>query len=237
MKKISGIYQIKNIKNNKVYIGSSINIKSRFQKHLSELRRNVHPNKHLLESFKRYGEHSFDFFILEEIEDLSLLTHREQYYLDLFKSYDKNNGYNLRKIAENNFGYKHSQESIEKFKIASTGKKHSEETRKRISLANKGRVFSEETRKKMSLAKKGKSNHWKGKKRSEAQKKFICDMAKKRIGELNPNAKLKNSDIPVIKSLFFDENKKINDIAKIFNVSRSTIKRAIHDKRLKNKER
>ena len=230
MKKVSGVYQIKNTINNKLYIGSSVNIKLRLQKHMSELRRGVHSNKHLLESFMKYGENNFEFSILEEVKDLNLLIPKEQYYLDLFKSYDNKNGYNLRKIADSNHGYKHSKESIEKFRLASTGKTHTEETKKRISLANKGRIFSKETKEKMSLAKKGISNHWKGKKRTEKQKKFISEMAKKRIGELNSNSKLKKTDVEIIKNMFFNEKKYINDIAKIFNVSRSTIKRVLHNK-------
>lgn len=229
MKKISGIYQIKNIINNKIYIGSSVDIKNRWQKHISELRRGKHSNKHLLESYKTHGEQNFEFSILEEVKELDNLILKEQYYLDFYKSYEKENGYNLRKIADSNYGYKHTKESIEKFRTASTGKTHTEEVKKRISLANKGRIFSEETKLKMSLAKKGKSNHWKGKKRTEKQKKFISDMAKKRIGELNSNSKLKKTDIEIIKFMFFNEKKYINDIARRFNVSRSTIKRAIHN--------
>lgn len=234
MKKISGIYKIKNIINSKVYIGSSINIKSRWQKHISELRNGRHSNKHLLESYKKHGEQNFQFSILEEVKELESLILKEQHYLDFYKSYEKENGYNLRKIADSNYGYKHTKESVEKFRIASTGKTHTEEAKKRISLANKGRIFSEETKLKMSLAKKGKSNHWKGKKRTEKQKKLISEMAKKRVGELNANSKLKNIDIPIIKDLFFNQKKYINDIAKLFNVSRSTIKRVLHNKSFKN---
>lgn len=228
-KKVSGVYKITNKVNNKSYIGSSINIKMRWQKHIYDLKKDLHPNKHLLESYKKYGEHNFEFSILEIVEDTDQLIDREQYYLDFYKSYE--NGYNIRKFAENNFGYKHSKKTIEKCRIASTGKQHTEETKKRISLSNIGKIVSEETKKKMSLAKKGKSSHWKGKKRSEKQKKIISDMAKKRIGELNPNSKIKNADIEKIKFMFYQEKIKINTIAESFEVSRSTIKRILHDKR------
>lgn len=43
----SGIYQIENKINSKVYIGSSNNIKRRWQKHKALLRHNKHPNSHL----------------------------------------------------------------------------------------------------------------------------------------------------------------------------------------------
>ena len=48
MKTISGIYQIKNIKNNKVYIGSSYQANKRpYLYHLKNLRHNTHFNMHL----------------------------------------------------------------------------------------------------------------------------------------------------------------------------------------------
>ncbi|QIW88501.1 hypothetical protein [Pseudanabaena phage PA-SR01] len=46
----SGIYQIINKENGKIYIGSTLNFKMRFRGHKSELRRGIHGNAHLQNS-------------------------------------------------------------------------------------------------------------------------------------------------------------------------------------------
>jgi len=76
-----GIYKINNTINNKFYIGSSCNILKRFNEHITRLKKNAHPNKHLQSAFKKYGLKSFSFTILEEC-DIDILLAREQYYLD-----------------------------------------------------------------------------------------------------------------------------------------------------------
>ncbi|MFW6122530.1 MAG: GIY-YIG nuclease family protein [Petrotogales bacterium] len=52
--KISGIYNIICLPNQKVYIGSSNNIYRRYYLHLYELRKNKHTNIHLQRAFNKY---------------------------------------------------------------------------------------------------------------------------------------------------------------------------------------
>lgn len=82
--KISGIYCIINIKNSKKYIGSSKNIRQRLWSHRAELRHNKHENAHLQSAWNKYGEHNFDYYILENC-DKSLLLEREQWYINIIK--------------------------------------------------------------------------------------------------------------------------------------------------------
>lgn len=79
-----GIYCITNIINNKIYIGSSKNIYHRLKRHYSELKRNVHANKHLQNSYLKYGSSNFNVSILEETlyEDLAK---KEQDYINNLK--------------------------------------------------------------------------------------------------------------------------------------------------------
>lgn len=91
MKKVSGIYQIKNICNDKVYIGQSSDILKRFYNHKSELKRNKHTNKHLQRAWNTYGQNNFSFDILEECEIVSL-DEREKWYISFTKS--SKTGYN-----------------------------------------------------------------------------------------------------------------------------------------------
>ena len=61
----SGIYIIKNLLNEKIYVGSSVNIKKRFQEHKLNLRKNEHANFHLQKSWNLHGEENFIFVELE----------------------------------------------------------------------------------------------------------------------------------------------------------------------------
>ena len=63
------VYQIKNLENNKVYIGETIRGELRWKEHLRDLRGNRHPNKLLKEDFDKYGEEAFEWSTLKEFED------------------------------------------------------------------------------------------------------------------------------------------------------------------------
>lgn len=77
---------IKNTINGDLYIGKSINIKRRWRKH-----RNAYKNKnlkcydyYLYRAMRKYGIENFEFIVLEECDEISLIE-REQYYVDLYK--------------------------------------------------------------------------------------------------------------------------------------------------------
>lgn len=95
----SGINIIKNITNYKIYVGSSVNISSREYKHFWMLKKCIHDNRYLQQSYDKYGRDSFIF----EISDLcgyeDLIT-KENYFIDLHKSNNPNYGYNLAKVNE-----------------------------------------------------------------------------------------------------------------------------------------
>jgi group I intron endonuclease len=95
----SGIYKILNKTNNKVYIGSSVNLKNREYKHFWMLKKNIHDNKFLQKSFNRDGLENFVFEVLENC-DLNLLIDRENHYINDYKSNNYNFGYNLATVNE-----------------------------------------------------------------------------------------------------------------------------------------
>lgn len=92
--KMSGIYKIENLINGKIYIGSSINMESRFKSHFGALRGNRHHNIYLQRSFNKHGEDNFDFEVIEQC-DKGIMLEREQYYIDLFDCANRLIGYNI----------------------------------------------------------------------------------------------------------------------------------------------
>ena len=95
---ISGIYTITNIKNGKLYVGSSKNIYRRWKDHKNMLRRNEHHSQHLQAAWNKYGKDNFIFEVIEKCKEEDLLI-REQYYIDLYCSFDSYFGYNESEFA------------------------------------------------------------------------------------------------------------------------------------------
>lgn len=99
--KICGIYKFLNPITNKVYIGQSIDIRSRYQAHKSNhLNPNyINYNAYFYKALRKYGFENFNFEIIEECES-SLLDEREKYWINYYNSY--NNGYNMTKGGDFN---------------------------------------------------------------------------------------------------------------------------------------
>ncbi len=99
---VSGIYKITNIVTKKLYIGSAENISNRWSVHKKSLKSNDHYNKYLQRSWSKYGELAFKFIIVEVTPNKNRLCRlrREQYWMDLFKSYNRKFGYNLLPKAD-----------------------------------------------------------------------------------------------------------------------------------------
>lgn len=116
-----GIYKIQNKINNKLYIGSSKDIKKRFLAHTSLLKSKKHHSIHLQNAFNKHGIENFTFEILEECL-LENLLQTEQFYMNsLLKAneyvtgisaYFIDNGYNICPYSIKGFTGKQSKYSI-----------------------------------------------------------------------------------------------------------------------------
>jgi len=177
------IYSILNTNNKKRYIGISSDFKNRKRIHVWAMKNNKHRNLKLQRSVNRHGIESFDFEVLEELEndDRMNALMKENEYINKFNSY--NNGYNQSEGFEFSFLYKESLETkLKRRRLMSgntywLGKKHTEETKEKIGNVHRGKTVSDETKKKLSNSRKGKfigeDNSFYGKNHSQKTRETI----------------------------------------------------------------
>jgi group I intron endonuclease len=123
----AGIYLICNLVNQKVYVGSSINLRKRMFEHVAALRRDKHVNPHLQAAYNCYGENSFSFQVLELTD---YLFDRESHFIALFDSLSRDCGYNLASDHRAPF----------------RGRCHSVATKEKMSQKRRGYRFNTEDR-------------------------------------------------------------------------------------------
>lgn len=173
----------------KVYIGSAVNLKTRYMTHRRALIKNKHDNSRLQNYFKKYGANSLTFKVVEFCEREQLIE-REQYHIDQLQPF-----FNIAKMAGATYGLKpwlnkkHSEETKQKIKLtnlltfAQKPKKEKpirltrEQNNERFAAINK----TEEGRKRCSALHKG-NQYWLGKKHSK-------ETIEARTGARNPNSK------------------------------------------------
>lgn len=96
-KNVSGIYGIRNVINNKLYIGKTHCMYSRCHQYVYDLsNRNIgHINDYLFNAIRKVGVENFEFFGLEFCNPDDLST-RELHWITYYKTTERNYGYNLR---------------------------------------------------------------------------------------------------------------------------------------------
>ena len=151
-----GVYMIKCLINGKVYIGKSNDVKRRWRERKSRWKRNNHENEKLQYDWNKYGEDNFKFKLIENYDNEEFGIELEKKYINKYKSYDLNFGYNMTLGKGENGWEILTEETKKKLK----GRELSEEHKKKISessMGNKnalGYKHTEETKKKMSDSKK-----------------------------------------------------------------------------------
>lgn len=136
----SGIYKIINLKNSKIYIGSSINLYKRLHLHLNNLKNNKHHSKYLQNVYNKYGVENFKFEILATCPPEYCIK-LEQWFIDNMKP-----DYNICKKAGSLLGFKKSKESKNKQRDAILGTKQSKEHILKRSISLKGRKCSDKAK-------------------------------------------------------------------------------------------
>lgn len=109
------IYGIKNIKNSKMYIGSTKSFNKRKYYHNYLLKKNNHHSTHLQNSYNMYGKDYFEFIILEKCINVNTnRKEKELYYINLYQSFNREFGYNYYKPNDKDFMC--ADETIKKLK-------------------------------------------------------------------------------------------------------------------------
>lgn len=154
MEKICGIYKITS-PTKKVYIGQSIDIKSRFRYYK---RIACKKQTRLYNSLTKYGVSKHTFEIIHECKN-GELDELEKYYISIYSCFNTEYGLNLR--AGGSAGL-HSEATKKKLSDSAKGRKASDKTREIMRIAAKSRPpMTDETKLKHSISAMGKN---KGKK-------------------------------------------------------------------------
>ncbi len=218
MAKLVSIYRIRNLVNEKLYIGSSRWTQKRFNKHSALLNKGTHPNPHLQNAWNKYGKAAFVFELIEEFPLGIPETALREKEAALIKELDSiNKGYNiaLDTVAPMT-GRKMPASMVENQRLRMLSFRHTEESKRKISESNrrrKGEKRSEEVRRRLSIAHLGKKHnmspegraalaaavktrkytprrgwHW-----SDADRARLSESAKNRI--ISPEAKANRSKL------------------------------------------
>jgi group I intron endonuclease len=166
----SGIYQIRNTLNDKVYIGSSIDLKFRQIEHFRYLRGGYHANVKLQRAFDHYGDALvFEILELVPVDDLLIV---EQRYLDQL---DFRANYNIATTAGSPMkNRKHTDDSKQRMSVNTSGDKN---PMYGVQSPMMGRRHTEAVKKQISKQHTGSGNPMYGKSGalSPTSKKIIVD--------------------------------------------------------------
>lgn len=171
-----GIYAIGIVGDHRAYIGqtgSTVGIRERIAQHRRALRRGKHCNARLQNAWNKYGEESFEAYVIEAVPDESLDA-REIYWIRAYHAYSADGGFNVCEGGGFALGPPMRRPEV-RAKVSEAMKRRYEDpaervkfsgdnnpskrpdVRKRISESRQGMVFSERHRANLSASHTGKT--------------------------------------------------------------------------------
>jgi hypothetical protein len=208
---IACVYLIENLTNGKKYIGQTIEFNRRKTKHIYDSKRKITP---LYNAIRKYGLENFEFTILMKDRTINhdYLDFWECYFIELFDTLNRENGYNL--VSGGNLNKIFTEEAKKNMSKAQIGlhlgeknnfygKKHKEESLEKMREKQSGKILSEETKKKIKESMIGDKNHFYGKKHTVKVKNLISKLSagknnsfygKKHTEERNKQLSIKNKE-------------------------------------------
>ena len=213
------VYRWINKLNGKEYLGSTSSAKRRLNTYY-DLKTLGEVNMPIYNAILKHGHENFIFEIIEYCLSEDTIK-REQYYLDNFDF-----EYNVLAYAKSLAGYKHTAETLSKFKGRQNllGFKHLAETLELLREINTGKVQTEEAKEVM-------RNSW-------AQRKLKSyNLELDLLNEIIPSKskKQKGGKIVVVTNIVSKETteyKSISEAATVLNLTRVTLRKYIKNKEI-----
>ena len=236
------LYRITNIVDGKVYIGQTVNPKTRWKDHKYSKKKN-----YLYNAIEKHNIQNFVFEIIAQCKNINdnydNINESEIECIAQYDSCNRNIGYNIDHGGQNSLKTEETKEKMSKSLLGKNlGKIPSEETKKKISKALLGRTLSEEVKNKMSKSKlgryKGIEHSMYGKMVSEETKskiskamlgRAVSEETKEKMSK--SSAKLSEENILQIRSIY--PNLTMLKIANQFGVSKSAIRNILKGKSYK----
>ena len=211
----SFVYRWVNKNNGKDYLGSTSNAKSRLSQYFDLKTLSIF-NMPIYKAILKYGHSDFIFEVVEFCEPENAIQ-REQYYLDQF-DFD----YNVLEKADSLYGFKHSEETLEKMKGRQNalGFNHSLETLEKLRDAQTGKTHSTKALDKM-------REQW------AIRKSEVNSSVEDNSNLLNSRKKIQGTLIIAtnVENNLFTEYLSITEAAKALNVTRTTLRTYIKNKK------
>ena len=213
------VYRWINKLNGKEYLGSTSSAKRRLNTYY-DLKTLGEVNMPIYNAILKHGHENFIFEIIEYCLSEDTIK-REQYYLDNFDF-----EYNVLANANSLAGYKHTAETLAKFKGRQNllGFKHLAETLEMLREINTGKIHTEEAKEVM-------RNSW-------AKRKLKSDnLELDLLNKIIPSKSKKGGKIVVVTNIATTaatEYKSISEAATVLNLTRVTLRKYIKNKEIFN---
>jgi group I intron endonuclease len=242
------IYKITNLIDGKLYIGQTIDPKTRWYKHKYNATHENSPqyDSHLSRAIRKCGIENFIFEVIAQTKTIEFSDELEINFIAQYKSMDRVFGYNIspggqgRRMVSQETREKQSKALKGRFvgeKNPTWGRHHTAENKRFFSEMNKGNkyrvgaIVSEETRQLLSEINIGK------KATEETKKKMSESMIGKNKGKENGmfgkrayNSKLTMDQAEEIRKEYF-LGQSMSKLAKKYNVNKRTILDIIHNRK------
>lgn len=122
----------------KQYVGSSVNIHSRWKAHVLALNKGAHHSKYLQRAWDKYGVDQFEFIVCEIVHDRKNLIDREQYWIDTAGEYNVSRKADRPSVAMTDATRAKISATLKGRPSPMTGRKHTAEASHLMSSQRRG---------------------------------------------------------------------------------------------------